>query len=80
MVGTFISYKHEDAAGYAGRLRESLERRLGAGSDDPSGRTALISRLLTGQSMMLIIDESRKKQNARSEHPIDRDRPRHRLG
>jgi hypothetical protein len=30
MSGTFISYRREDAAGYAGRLRESLERRLGA--------------------------------------------------
>ena len=30
MAGTFISYRREDAAGYAGRLRESLERRLGA--------------------------------------------------
>ena len=29
MAGTFISYRREDAAGYAGRLRESLERRLG---------------------------------------------------
>ena len=30
MAGTFISYRREDAAGYAGRLRESLERKLGA--------------------------------------------------
>jgi hypothetical protein len=30
MPGTFISYRREDAAGYAGRLRESLERRLGS--------------------------------------------------
>src|SRR6476646_580200 len=30
MAGTFISYRREDAAGYAGRLRESLERRIGA--------------------------------------------------
>jgi hypothetical protein len=29
MPGTFISYRREDAAGYAGRLRESLERRMG---------------------------------------------------
>ena len=29
MTATFISYRREDAAGYAGRLRESLERRLG---------------------------------------------------
>ena len=36
IVGTFIRYRHEDAAGYAGRIRESLERRLGTGSDDPS--------------------------------------------
>ena len=30
MSGTFISYRREDAAGYAGRLRESLERKLGS--------------------------------------------------
>ncbi|HVQ41247.1 MAG TPA: toll/interleukin-1 receptor domain-containing protein, partial [Vicinamibacterales bacterium] len=29
MAGTFISYRRDDAAGYAGRLHESLERRLG---------------------------------------------------
>lgn len=29
MAATFISYRRDDAAGYAGRLRESLERRLG---------------------------------------------------
>jgi hypothetical protein len=29
--GIFISYRREDSAGYAGRLRESLERRLGHG-------------------------------------------------
>jgi hypothetical protein len=28
---TFISYRREDAAGYAGRLHEELEQRLGAG-------------------------------------------------
>jgi hypothetical protein len=28
---TFISYRREDSAGYAGRLREALERRLGRG-------------------------------------------------
>jgi len=30
MAVTFISYRREDTAGYAGRLRESLERRLGS--------------------------------------------------
>jgi hypothetical protein len=30
MAATFISYRREDSAGYAGRLHESLERRLGA--------------------------------------------------
>ncbi|MGE3179395.1 MAG: toll/interleukin-1 receptor domain-containing protein [Vicinamibacterales bacterium] len=30
MAATFISYRRDDAAGYAGRLRESLDRRLGA--------------------------------------------------
>ena len=28
----FISYRRDDAAGYAGRLEEALERRLGHGS------------------------------------------------
>jgi hypothetical protein len=32
MPGTFISYRRDDAAGYAGRLHEALERRLGEGS------------------------------------------------
>src|SRR5215510_11682487 len=31
MPGVFISYRRGDASGYAGRLRESLERRLGTG-------------------------------------------------
>jgi len=31
MAGVFISYRRGDAAGYAGRLREALEQRLGAG-------------------------------------------------
>ena len=30
MAATFISYRRDDTAGYAGRLHESLERRLGA--------------------------------------------------
>ena len=29
MPGTFISYRRDDAAGYAGRLHDALERRLG---------------------------------------------------
>lgn len=32
MARIFISYRREDAAGYAGRLQESLERRLGPGA------------------------------------------------
>ena len=32
MSEIFISYRREDSAGYAGRLRESLERRLGKGA------------------------------------------------
>ena len=32
MSQVFISYRREDSAGYAGRLRESLERRLGRGA------------------------------------------------
>jgi hypothetical protein len=31
MAGTFISYRRGDSAGYAGRLHEALERRLGGG-------------------------------------------------
>jgi hypothetical protein len=30
MAGIFISYRRDDSAGYAGRLHESLERRVGA--------------------------------------------------
>jgi hypothetical protein len=29
VAAAFISYRREDSAGYAGRLRESIERRLG---------------------------------------------------
>jgi hypothetical protein len=32
MSQIFISYRREDSAGYAGRLRESLERRMGKGA------------------------------------------------
>jgi hypothetical protein len=31
VAGIFISYRRDDSAGYAGRLRESLEERFGAG-------------------------------------------------
>jgi len=51
MSGTFISYRREDAAGYAGRLRESLERRLG-----PSRVFRDVDTLRPGQDFVQAIE------------------------
>lgn len=56
MAAIFISYRREDAAGYAGRLRESLERRLG---DDQVFRD--VDTLQPGQDFVEAI-ESRLAQ------------------
>lgn len=60
----FISYRRDDAAGYAGRLEEALEKRLGHGSvfrdvlDIPPGEdfvTAIRARLAGAQAVLVII-------------------------
>lgn len=59
----FISYRRDDAAGYAGRLEEALERRLGPGSvfrdvlDIPPGAdfVAAIRARLSGARVVLVL-------------------------
>jgi hypothetical protein len=51
MAETFISYRREDAAGYAGRLHESLERRLG-----PSAVFRDVDTLRPGQDFVQAIE------------------------
>jgi hypothetical protein len=52
MAATFLSYRREDSAGYAGRLRESLERRLGV---DAVFRD--VDTIEPGQDFVAAIDE-----------------------
>jgi len=60
----FISYRRDDAAGYAGRLEEALEKRLGRGSvfrdvlDIPPGEdfvAAIRARLASAQAVLVLI-------------------------
>jgi hypothetical protein len=60
----FISYRRDDAAGYAGRLEEALERALGRGSvfrdvqDMPPGAdfvAAIQARLASAQAVLVLI-------------------------
>lgn len=60
----FISYRRDDAAGYAGRLEDALERRLGRGSvfrdvqDIPPGAdfvAAIRARLSAAQTVLVLI-------------------------
>jgi len=60
----FISYRRDDAAGYAGRLEEALEKRLGRGSvfrdvlDIPPGEdfvAAIRARLAGAQAVLVLI-------------------------
>lgn len=60
----FISYRRDDAAGYAGRLEEALERRFGQGSvfrdvlDIPPGAdfaAAIRTRLASAQAVVVLI-------------------------
>lgn len=60
----FISYRRDDAAGYAGRLEEALEARLGAGAvfrdvqDIPPGEDfvhAIVQRLAAAQAVLVLI-------------------------
>jgi hypothetical protein len=52
VAATFLSYRREDSAGYAGRLRESLERRLG-------GEAVFrdVDTIAPGQDFVMAIDE-----------------------
>ena len=52
MAGAFISYRRDDAAGYAGRLHESLERRLG-----PAQVFRDVDTLRPGQDFVQAIEE-----------------------
>lgn len=60
----FISYRRDDAAGFAGRLEASLEQRLGAGTvfrdleDIPPGEdfaTTIRARLATAEGVLVLI-------------------------
>lgn len=60
----FISYRRDDAAGYAGRLEEALEKRIGPGSvfrdvlDIPPGAdfvAAIRARLAGAQTVLVLI-------------------------
>lgn len=60
----FISYRRDDAAGYAGRLEQALEQRLGHGSvfrdvlDIPPGEdfvAAIRARLASAQAVLVLI-------------------------
>ena len=60
----FISYRRDDAAGYAGRLEEALETRIGCGSvfrdvqDIPPGEdfvAAIRARLASAQAVLVLI-------------------------
>ncbi|MEO8123128.1 MAG: toll/interleukin-1 receptor domain-containing protein [Burkholderiales bacterium] len=60
----FISYRRDDAAGYAGRLEEALEKRFGRGSvfrdvlDIPPGEdfvAAIRARLASAQAVLVLI-------------------------
>lgn len=60
----FISYRRDDAAGYAGRLEEALEKRLGRGTvfrdvlDIPPGEdfvAAIRARLAGAQTVLVLI-------------------------
>lgn len=76
----FISYRRDDAAGYAGRLEEALERRLGRGSvfrdvlDIPPGEdfiTAIRTRLEGAQAMVVLIGPRWAGSEASGKRRID---------
>ena len=76
----FISYRRDDAAGYAGRLEETLERRLGRGSvfrdvlDIPPGEDfvkAIRGRLADAQAVLVLIGPRWAGGNAGSARRID---------
>lgn len=85
MAATFISYRRDDAAGYAGRLHESLERRFGASQVFRDVDTlepgqdfvkAIESRLVACRVMIVIIgrewlDARNGAGNRRLDDPLD---------
>ncbi|MDZ7592105.1 MAG: toll/interleukin-1 receptor domain-containing protein [Rubrivivax sp.] len=78
----FISYRRDDAAGYAGRLEEALESRLGHGSvfrdvlDIPPGAdfvAAIRERLAGAHTVLVLIGPRWAGGNAPGERRIDDD-------
>lgn len=75
----FISYRRDDAAGYAGRLEEALEQRLGHGSvfrdvlDIPPGEdfAAAIRARLAGAHTVLVLIGPRWAGEAAGQRRID---------
>lgn len=76
----FISYRRDDAAGHAGRLEESLERRLGRGSvfrdvlDIPPGEDfvqAIRARLAGAAAVLVLIGPRWAGEDAAGRRRID---------
>lgn len=76
----FISYRRDDAAGYAGRLEEALENRLGHGStfrdvlDIPPGEdfvAAIRARLAGAQTVLVLIGPRWAGGGAQGQRRID---------
>ena len=76
----FISYRRDDAAGYAGRLEEALEKRLGRGSvfrdvlDIPPGEdfvAAIRARLASAQAVLVLIGPRWAGDEAPGQRRID---------
>ncbi len=80
MNRVFISYRRDDATGYAGRLEDALERRLGRGSvfrdvqDIPPGAdfvAAIHARLAGAQSVLVLIGPRWAGDGAPGQRRID---------
>lgn len=80
MNRVFISYRRDDATGYAGRLEDALERRLGRGSvfrdvqDIPPGTdfvAAIHARLAGAQSVLVLIGPRWAGDGAPGQRRID---------
>ena len=76
----FISYRRDDAAGYAGRLEEALEKRVGRGSvfrdviDIPPGEdfvAAIRTRLASAQAVLVLIGPRWAGGETRGQRRID---------
>jgi TIR domain len=79
----FISYRRDDAAGYAGRVEEALERRLGRGSvfrdvfDIPPGEdfiSAIRAHLAGARSVLVLIGPRWAGSDAQGRRRIDDER------